>query len=84
MPSDNAASATLSLIVEHGSAPGESAILWFTIARIRPFAGLITTAVPFMSPMASIAAWRTTGSSPAVISPAEISPLAYELVIHVW
>jgi hypothetical protein len=30
---------------------------------------------------ASIAAWRTTGSSPAVTSPAKMSPLAKELAV---
>ena len=69
------------LIVEQGSAPGESASFWLTMARIRPFAGSMTTAVPFMSPRASIAAWRTTGSSPAVTSPAPISPCANELAV---
>jgi len=39
--------ATVSLIVEQGSAPGESASFWFTIARMRPFEGSMTTAVPF-------------------------------------
>jgi len=39
------------------------------------------TAVPFMSPNASRAAWRTTGSSPAVTSPAKMSPLAKELAV---
>jgi hypothetical protein len=80
-PSESAAMATVSLIVEQGSAPGESASFWFTMARMRPFEGSMTTAVPFMSPSASIAAWRTTGSSPAVMSPANWSAPAKELAV---
>jgi hypothetical protein len=57
------------LIVEHGSAPLESASFWFTIARMRPLEGSMASAVPFMLPSASTAAARTTGSSPAVTSP---------------
>ena len=38
------------------------------MARMRPLEGSMTTAVPFMSPSASTAAWRTTGSSPVVMS----------------
>ncbi len=73
-PSESAAIATVSLMVEQGSAPGESASFWLTMARMRPLEGSMTTAVPFMSPSASMAAWRTTGSSPAVTSPAPSSP----------
>ena len=40
MPSSRAASATETLIVEHGSAPLESASFWFTIARMRPLRGI--------------------------------------------
>ncbi len=80
-PSDSAAMATVILMVEQGSAPGESASFWLTMARMRPLDGSMTTAVPFMSPSASMAAWRTTGSSPPAISPAKMSPLAKELAL---
>ena len=66
-------------MVEQGCAPLESASFWLTMARMRPLVGSIATTVPFMLPRASIAAWRTTGSSPAVTSPSVISD-ANELV----
>jgi hypothetical protein len=81
IPSERAASATESLIVEQGSAPGDRASFWFTMARILPLEGSITTAVPFIPPSASIAAWRTTGFSPAVMSSAKISLEAKELAV---
>ena len=40
-PSESAASATVSLMVEQGSAPGESASFWLTMARMRPLEGSI-------------------------------------------
>ena len=69
-PSFKAARATATLIVEHGSAPELSASFWFTMAKIRPEDGSMARTVPFMLPSASMAAERTTGSSPAVTSPA--------------
>jgi len=69
-------------MVEQGSAPPDSASFWFTMARMRPFEGSITTAVPFMSPSASMAAWRTSGSSPAILSPSPMLPVANELVAN--
>ena len=56
-------------MVEQGSAPGERAMRWLTMARMRPLAGLMTTAVPFILPSASMTAARMVGSSPAVMSP---------------
>jgi len=41
----------------------------------------MTTAVPFMSPNASMAAWRMTGSSPVVTSAPKMSPEAKELAV---
>ena len=43
------------------------------MARMRPLVGSMATTVPFMLPRASMAAWRTTGSSPAVMSPSVMS-----------
>src|SRR3954464_3031908 len=43
------------------------------MARMRPLVGSMATTVPFMLPRASIAAWRTTGSSPSTMSPSVLS-----------
>ena len=56
-------------MVEQGCAPLDRASFWLTMARTRPLVGSMATTVPFMLPSASIAAWRTIGSSPAVMSP---------------
>src|SRR5579864_2349839 len=50
------------------------------MASTRPLVGSIATTVPFMLPRASIAAWRTIGSSPAVTSP-EVMSSAKELML---
>jgi hypothetical protein len=76
----SAAKATEILIVEHGSAPSDSASFWFTMASTRPLFGSMATTVPFILPSASMAACRTTGSSPAVTSPAVWS-VAKELAV---
>ena len=62
-------------MVEQGCAPLESANFWFTMASTRPLVGSMASTVPFMLPRASIAAWRTTGSSPAVTSLSKLSSM---------
>src|SRR5579871_883551 len=51
------------------------------MARMRPLVGSMATTVPFMLPSASIAAWRTTGSSPSTMSPSVMSS-ANELAVN--
>ena len=66
--------------MEQGIYPLPSAVLWFTMERMRPVFGSATTTEPLSRPSASTAALRTTGSSPSVVSPKVES--AYVGVTH--
>ena len=65
----NPASATETLMVEHGWKPLLVAILWFTMARMRPVMGSTATTDPLYEPSASTAARRMVRSSPSTRSP---------------